>query len=507
MPSIVTEIQNVDESIRRNVLQSVVTSILSNLGIDDADVIYNDAVLGQHQPGSAIGQTREVSFGNTDKVIVETSEQRNSQSNIIRAVGRDNAVPFFKDKQYGVTVLPSMVLYETTVTLQRRATSRNTITHWLNELSRKIDMGGSLHEVEADFMYVVPVPIMNLINDCYKTIYYDREANETLGDYIKRNASKALTVVTNQAGNEPTFVVRNTQVRIVGNYEERPERPEKSDNATSWIGEVRFKFEYDRPEGVVANYPIMLRGTLVPEDWWIDNIAPGTSDEEGAEKSVFINAGDQIVDYKPYIETPVFLPRCDAPEINLPDTQGTMYKYVYIHLEFDESEITDTQKLFNLSEMGEYGFTDEVYDYIKLSYAEDPTGQDSVIRVYLFENDYVVREAKVAIDQDFNVWFDGLINIDKMYRSVIAIDTSLHSQSNEHFDYLRQSPKFVKGVLADFAPLVSQAYVIDDTVPTVPSKQLDEVQQVLRHELRPYLLKQSRITVLNGRILTFRGDL
>lgn len=514
MPSYFYEIPDVGSTVEKTVTDNVTKNVLANMGIENADIVYEGQEYAeQSQPDSTVGEKRKQSYGSSDRIVVSVEEQRDPLSRIERAPGYYLDEPFFHDKNHGVKLIPSMVKYDVTITVKRRAPSKATIQNWCNEIQRKTDMGRDMFPTHADFYYKIPVPALNLLKSCYETQYWDMQPPYPLQGYFKKFFTNNVTVVSTLAGKNLEYAVRVSEQRILGIFDTEGPKERKGDKFTAWECEFTFKFNYHRPEAVEAIFPIMLNNTLIEREWWMDNLAPGLMDLKDAGAGVFVEAAEHIVE-PPYIKLPVYIPQCDKPNLPIPSGNVGDVPIGVIHLEMTPSD-TKPNYLFNLGQLGdEIQLSDTLLDYIKQSYSEDVNGGDSVVKVYVFENNYVVKQDRVAIDASLDVYLNNVVQVQNIYRVVIVIELEWSTVTDAGFDYLRRYPELVESVSNEFRPEVVNKYPIDKTRDRIPPAQLDNIikemggYDELAHGNYGIKAKmRDMITVHNNSIISYRRKL
>jgi hypothetical protein len=140
MPIKIVEIPDVNNTIQKNIHDSVSRNLLRYLGLEGADIVYEGSE-GREvaQPDSTVGEQRTLSYGNTDRVVIDYDEQRDVMNRIERAPGADFELPFFKDTDNRISMTPTQVRYDVTVTVRRRAPSRAIVANWCNAIQRILD--------------------------------------------------------------------------------------------------------------------------------------------------------------------------------------------------------------------------------------------------------------------------------------------------------------------------------------------------------------------------------
>jgi len=259
-------------------------------------------------------------------------------------------------------------------------------------------------------------------------------------------------------------------------------------------------------------YPIAINSTLLPPAWWNATVKPGISEYEASTMNVQVATGTALLGNSPYIRLPLYLPACDTPKLNIPNYKNGDQALIIGHLEFDRFEITNPMVLFNLGNLGDAVLSEVILQYIILSYKLISTGDDSIIKILLFENEYPVREDRMHITENLDIVYTGQLDYTKLYRIVIYIETNWWYLENNKFNYLRLSPDFVIAVIRDFYPEIDSLLDFEGN-DTIPAKILNEIADYVatkNNNLPSGSYGESDAfnkikTVLNGRIIGHRS--
>lgn len=453
MPVFTVEIPDVAATIHRQVIDSVVFNVLRQLGYDQADVIYNGAYLTTAQPGSTIGEKRELSYGATDKVVVEIDEQRDDEALNDRGMGFEYQPPFFHNEFFGIILAPDNARYNVDVTISRRAASRAVISSWANELRRKFALGRDVIETQASYHYRIPPTLLNLLGDLHKAMTAKLSDKFDLLDLLVNGFSKAVTVISNQSGQYQEYAVRNTLTRILSVFDPSAEmEQEKDKDSGAWTGRFQFRFTYERPEAVTAYYPAILNNTLLAPEWWQERVMPGIGDMRGAIRNVYIDAQDSLRETIPFINLPVYLPNCDVPSLPHMGRDPRELDLVLGYLELEPTELQPLVPFFNLTQLGNIQLSPALLAYLKEAYEDTPDGSNSIIRVMVYEDNHQLDPAVILVDSALNVVGNFQAKIECTYRFAITTRLNWCWLPNEAVEIIRRHPIFIWDWLKDFHP-------------------------------------------------------
>jgi hypothetical protein len=298
-------------------------------------------------------------------------------------------------------------------------------------------------------------------------------SGKSLLEYLRWNFSKAVTLISNMAGQGQEYAMRHTACRVVGVITGDGPQQVRDDNQVSWVGEYQYRFSYTRPEAVVLRYPVILNNTLLPEEWWVDQTHPGMSFEDDASSNVHVNAGNQLTP-PAEVTLPIYVPACDYPNLNLPSIGG--YVPIIIgQLVFDKDEITKPAFLFPLDGIPGVDLDDSTLAYLRDAYCSGKNGKCSVMKIIVYEDGVPLDMDLVGVDCATNeVWLDYLPDLTKNYQFAIALQTDWTILSDCQYDSIRRHPEFVDAVIDTFFPYLRPA-IEPETGKTYPTHNLDKV--------------------------------
>lgn len=534
MPVQIVEVPDIDSTAKKQILDSVVVNFLEHTGLKSSDVYFMDPLSNSHQPSSTMNDDGKISFSNGDRITLEFDEQRNEETRISRRPGFHFETPFFLDKEYNVKLMPSMVCYDASLTIRRRAASRAILTQWINEFQRKADMSRNSLITMSNYFYYIPYPALNLLAECYRARTAKVDYGDTLKSYLRNNFSEAVTVVAGEGGVGGDFAVKMNECRIVLTIEDQEPRLEKYDDGTAWTAEVTCKFTYSRPEAVVMSYPMLINNTMLSEQWWMTIEAPGLSDESGCVPNVWVDALDKIIEDLPGVKLPVTVPHVDEPYVGHIGKNKYAKDLVRGYLSFDhdtswippadwkaedgypeEIQAITPVFAFNMNDIPDMTWSDNFLEYLRDCIDEDPQLMNCIVKPMLYENNVVIDQYDVAMDEDFNVWTKHVPNLLWLYRFSISIELNWRMIGDDAFNQLRKHPAFVQDVIKDFFPnlVVKYPSISTPNIDKFPAKELDDICQDLAETLdknQPSTdINESNLygmmNILNGRIITYRG--
>ncbi len=466
----IVEIPSPDVGANRNVIESVTTNILEMLGLNQTqfDIVIDSPYSNISQPGSTVGQDREIDYGNRAYVYVEVDD-RLDEDQADRALGYDINPPIFEDKRYGLKIAPSYAKYECTITITRREPSRTLLGGWVNEVRRRIYQGLDVFVTEYSNNYRIPNAALNLINSANQTINMNCPEDEkmTLTEYMKYGFAKGVTLATAH-GVSPEFVMRDTVARVVGTFDVGNVTSEKANDTGSWNASIQYKFSYIRAEAVTLNYPCIFNQTMIDERWWVKDKVKGVSDERDALKDNIVQGQDGMLYQHLLRRMPIFIPGCDRKRPKYPDRIKNEIDLFIGYATFDEYDSDKPSFLLNFEDLDDsVELTPAFIKYLKTLYGRNKYGKSGLMRITVFENDVMLARDTVYVDPDLNVWVDIPIDRRAIYMFTISVIANTVLADDDTAQDLRPNPGFIDGIIDNFRPDLRPTYP-DILRPTVP---------------------------------------
>lgn len=468
------EIPSIDKTVRKAMLDGIVQRVLNESGVSLTDIVYTDEYNTQLQPGSEVGEERELSFGGSSKTFVEFNETRNEMNRISRGVGLDIDIPFFHDKDTGVRCQPIGTLYDVEVTLTRRSRSKDDIQRWCNRMNSMMDMGRYSLMTETEFYYILPPPVLMLLHDAYVALNARTAKYPDFKSYLKAWFSDAMTVVSNVAGGQKTIAIQHALTRIEVVYDIEPPTEEKEEKY--WSGTFRFTFEYVRPEEIVVAHPLILNQTQIHERWFPDPTPPWLSNEADVKRTDRRKLQDaSTIDGT--INRP-WLPNGDSGALGLvvPKDHEVIFGS---DLTFDPDNMTSPVTILGPNDLP-FEYLPHVGEYIVDCITRYPDGTGCLIQYIVYINNLPVKDGELEW-VDGTLKYNGVIVIENTYYITVSVVVNWATIDYEKLHVICKHAKVVEELVNALLPdytfppgMIDSGYVpphiIDDIVDTMAEK-------------------------------------
>lgn len=437
MPNVYVTFPEISQSVSRPIIFDIISQVEDIVKINKSTKIYfpgdNQRMM---QPGSSIEHEpfadpdRDPLFENDNYLFIEVEEDFELESlSATNTTGAcHNAV--FVDNYLGVYLAPMYATSAVTVHFKYRTKSKTEAIRWRDDMRMRVSQMRDVNLHDISYHYPLPSVLVKLLVEIHRTRENKHGYGETLSEYIKQYSTNRLTLVGDLANKEAKFAISETQARIVGLYtfDGIPEKPEANDDIGTYTVSFDYKFTYERPLGCQAKYPVMVHNQLLPRE--LIEFVNKSYDLENVPKTyspVLKGLSHFEAEYqlpqRINLHTHISIPEYDDFICSVSYTGTTAFMTVLCEL--DES---DNMSLFNLRELGDYAFDENVLAFladIEHPYLMIP--YKSLINICIYDGDNLVHYNKYVVDRDLNVRFLQPMNPRGCYRVRFCLMTDLSS--------------------------------------------------------------------------------
>jgi hypothetical protein len=494
MPKYSLEVPEVMESIMRPAVMAVVREFMAGIGIPtDTPIQFIDKGGSAPQSGSTLtANTNEsVRLSRTNKFIIDVIEDYPEDMAQSAVVLRPEDPVFFKDDALQVYLKPAYQQVEYRINVKYRTEDKTTAELWQNRMKRKIGRGkdDDLHDVQYHF----PIPPVFIIMLC--EIHRMREAvapyGETLGDWLKACFTERFTTISDQAGKNPTLVIRENQTNIIGWYDfgKSPPTPEKETDTGAYSVSFQYVFRLDKPEAVVIQYPLMIHNQLMARKFREDGKPFELEDIIRAPNLSQYEFEKIAKQYPPtWAARPgIAIPHYDdwLPSIEIPGTQSI----VRLLLQVDPLNPTH---LVNLESLGNWEFKDYAIAYMRECAQFMCVPRESVYSLTLHRNWNMMDQSKIQVITNqggIDLLYEDDLELREWYHLHVSMLFDLSQLTDRALALLFKHGQFAIELMKVIYPDMDQDYLDsllrgDGSVSILPYRQLIEQVSLRRYQDR-----------------------
>lgn len=267
MPKICLETADQVENIVRPVTMQVVRQMAGHFGLPPTTPIRFAGGTGSLPlPGSTLDDKSALNrLPGDSNITIEVEESYVEENALSVGVLRPENIVFFSDAALDIYLKPVYQRVANVVSVTYTCHDKTSADGWLSTMKRRVsqEFDEVLHYV--DYHYPIPLAFMAILLELHRLRENVAPYGETIGQYLRNHFSPKFTAITDQAGNNTTLVIRESQIAIPGWYDfnASPPKPEKPDDTGVWTVGFSYTFHYDRPESVVMQYPLMVHNQLL----------------------------------------------------------------------------------------------------------------------------------------------------------------------------------------------------------------------------------------------------
>lgn len=267
MPKLIVPTPDVNTSVMRPVVYSIVRDVLERTGLSpDASILYPDEVDGVRQSGSAMTEESANRFQNKTKVIVEAKETYEPSRLLSTSVLLPTGKSIFTAEEVETAIVPMYSRTELELSLQIHTRDKTVAVRWQDDIRMRLSAGRreQTHEIEYNFM------IPDMFMDRLKMIHTLREKQAGYGEdfqqWLNLGLTPRATVATDMVGQNGAWVVGERQIEVLGWFDfDVPEAMSREDGPTHWVATVTYKVQYDKPIQLFMCHPVVVHNQVIPQ--------------------------------------------------------------------------------------------------------------------------------------------------------------------------------------------------------------------------------------------------
>lgn len=419
--------------------------------------------------GSTINKDNDEhnNFGHEARIDLDVTETIEEDAVLTRAIFCPEHIPVFIDQLLGINVRP--VYAHTTVELSfsARFPDRNSAIRWRSEMQNKVSMMRDTPLHKASYSYIIPVPIIHLLQEIHRLRENQAGYGQDWEEYFNLAKTPHVTEVTNVGGKHVRPAVRETQQRIIGQFDfnTEPERGNKEGEADTWVINFTYKFRYDKPTAMVIEYPLVVHNQLLDEDYRPSRIDAPTPQLIDKPRQ-FSNSLDYIHNFEADRDSERW--KSHQKGIGLPDfdefipqqiVTGT-YRMVTWLVGLSEEDRVD---LINIKDLpGTDGLHPTLHEFMlesELPFMTQP--HRSVFQLQVYEDNLMLTYKHYRLTPEANLVATENLDLRKTYHVRLGVYWDWRELDDKAKDRLRSRPDVMQLLLDELFPNYKNYYDTD----------------------------------------------
>lgn len=495
MPRAVVTLPNDVETITRPIVFDVCRELLRVLRMDSGPVqiVFPGGSETLAQQGSAADDRGEVrKYGSNPQLTVEMQERAVEDRVLTMAVQQNEHSPVFHDKELGVAIIPVYAMHEVQLSFTYRAGNRTEAQRFKHDMLMRVANLRDVQPIQVNYGYAIPYEFLHML----LAVHTRREAlagyGEDFDTYLGNHLDGRATQVTNAAGKYPALRIPEQQIHNWGTFGDfvpamDPANKEK-ENGT-WVINFNYRFQYDKPIGCRAVWPMVVHNQMMPFPWVDDQNASGRQVDPWRQKrhsSLTRDAMNVIAELydRPCVTNynEAVCPPNDEwfPKYERPDMSSMVQNLIQI----DPNDLSDVIDLKNL---GEHASLDEdVLTFLKSESRYLGNYGESICHVAMYENNTPMADDTVIVSPFLAVRQKNPMDLRKTYHTRLTVSTNLHGLRPGARRRLQEGGKGAWKLLVDLQYRVFDSAYIPELIEDkyIPQKDIEIIARRLLRRLR-----------------------
>ena len=442
MPIFIMEVPELDLNVRRPVVDKIIRDLFdqTNIRPDDLNVIQMGSAEAIPALNSTMNQSSKKERLNSDtRVEITVSEE---VTNKINAPVRYHEYPMiFCDEDLMVQMKTSYKQTKTTIDVTFISKSRADALNWMNAIQRQVSQRAfnPIHTVE--YYYPIPIQYMYALSKIHELREKVAPYNESFGKWLRDHFTDTMTTVSNQAGKNIAFVIKEAQTNIIGYYDfsEEPPKPEKGNGETNWTVNFSYSFWYERPADCLIEYPIVIHNQIIPKDIRDDR----DINDLYPQRYTLTNSGQAFAHFNAYNrEMPRFDPYTGSAVPHFDDWFPNYFLPNYESMIRVATCIDPSQPKWvgSLLDVFPYEYNKAIVEYMKDEYKWLNIRCENLFLVSLHRFYQLYATSQLIIDKDLNVFSKEDLGLRDMWHLDTDICNDISVLSDRALDALGKHP-------------------------------------------------------------------
>lgn len=451
MPYIEKSIVDLDITVTRQVMMSVVSTVLKHTNVRDSKDI-KISYLGDSdvelEPGSylAEGKRDSISYGSHGKITIEAREEENPDYILSMSSNLKNEQPLIEDKHLNFSVTPDYSMKTVTIEFKYRAATENAANDWANNILRRLNKSVNYMPHEIQYNLMLNKEYLALMFELYNKREAQAGFGESFKDWFDRICIVPPTIVSTMDGDERAITFPQVAATVYGNFDIAARPQVKRDESSNvFESSLTYSFEYGKPHSLIAKYPLVVHNQVIDSAWINTDALYDSSKFPGFRSHVQQNFIDVMKrtrmesNYEAIIQ-PHF---DDWNNERAGDSMSLIFRTM---CKIDSDDLT---KLCDLNSLGKFKLTPSFYSQIE-DYKERVMERDRWF-VYLtaYEDDRLMSSSDLYVDDQMVVRSRKELNLRKTYRFCIYMLSDYSILESETIEAMRKEPiHFYENIIA-----------------------------------------------------------
>lgn len=462
MPKVAVTNDNVDHTVIRPIIFDIARQVQAWTGCAPTKIIFPGDGEVALQPGSSIDD--ENSFNRTDSQAIWQITIHNehiSDALLSTAVFQAEYDCYFEDNDLGLRLRPIYSSQQITINFELRTTDITEARRWRDEYRTNLSNNRNVRSHVVNYHYLIPKEVFPLIEHIHALMEYQGGYGRTYEEYLKTYFAPTVTQISNMAGEQQRWAVREQAGRITGQFDfaELPDEPQRQSDSSPYKQVFSYKIHFDCPISTAVDYPVLIHNQLIDQEFILHQ------PKDDAE--IFASRAPRSVAALMAFEVDKIATPTVKSGLRLPDFHefypASVPRYTLQVLSAlvgieNPDDVADNRKLMSFYEIDEtWEFREEFLKHLRYDYQYLNRYGESLVNVTVYDNDMPLHHSLYYVDKDLNIWLKESPNIRRTYYVRLSLVTCMRVLSNAAKDRARENAEGLRLIGATLAPaLVKQ---------------------------------------------------
>jgi hypothetical protein len=507
MPYIEKSIKDLDITVTRQVMLSVISSVLKHTAVrspEDVKIAYLGDSQVELESGSYLDAKDKdpvVKYSDYGKVTIEVTEEENPDFILAMSSNRENEQPLIEHKRLGLVIKPDYSVKTVTIDFKYRASTENAANDWANNILRRLNQTISYLPHEIDYTILLNAEFLSL---CYE-IYQKQEAVAGLGiefkDWFDGVTKVPYQVQATLDGDETAISFSQVAATIFGSFDiaKKPEIRRNAENNT-YETSLSYTFEYNKPHSLIAKYPLVVHNQILDPIWINTNALYDSSKFPGYRSSVQKHFEGVLKRNRMHSKYEAIVnPHFD--DWNAEKRVDAM-SLVFRTMCQVKPDALDT--LIDLNNLGKFKLTDKYLEQIAKYPEKVVKRRQWFIYLAVYEDDILLPDSAMWVDENHVVRMTKPMDLRKTYRFCIYFLTDYSALNELTINAMLKEPDYFYYSVTTLDPTLLERNIKPDTYGQGRFLKLSSFEHIVKHINRATLIDNrffNRVAVYMNRIL------
>lgn len=471
MPKILLEVPDTREAVTRPVVLDVARQLFTNTKIaDDIQIFFPGDLERGQQVGAALTGESEgpVAFSASSMMSISVTETYTPAGLLANAVYRPENLFVFRDDRISTNIRPVYANTTLQLTFKYRAKDKTEATRWRDNIKNRFTQGRETFLHSVTYHYLLPLEMLEILKEIHRLREQVAGYDQDYVTYFDECRTTRATLVTNQAGAQARWGIRETQERVQGwfDFEGVPEYGGKEDNIDTWTISFDYHFSFDKPQACVMHYPLMIHNQLLDQKW-----RPGPDEQPpfqveqkqlsyslSAEHFRMFEADQQM--YPQTVRPGYAVPAWDEffPREIVPTTMRVVTTMLTLNP-------ADLHELANLRELaGDYELNPALDCCLETEWQFMTKPFQSVFCLSLYQGNDLVDGALLTMDADLNIRSTVPLDLRQNYHLRFSLHTDWYKINRAALRRLQHCPDCLINLIDVIDPTIKDKNLLDCVV-------------------------------------------